>query len=436
MTTPQEFAQLQKLTPADAVAYLQQRGQISTTYGWQDLWQEEHTRQFTVSRLTRADLLQTIRDKITASVQGDLSRTDFMRDTKAMLQQAGWWGKVEVIEPSTGEIHTTTFDPARLKLIFDVNTRQAHAAGQWAGYQRSKATHPYLRYITKRDERVREAHRHWDNLTLPIDDSFWKTHYPPNGWRCRCRVVAVSQREYDRGATPNGDIMVKTAPDTVWKKWENRRTGQIETVPAGIDPGFGYNPGLARASAEQAVIRDKLLALDAPTGAALWSTLPPSVATEQLRNWQSMAQRLASTRQASGEALLVHVVDTDTVKALEQHGVQLASAAVLMRDTELMHALRDTKVTRGAHLTEDFWFNLPSQLAQATAYLDTADQALIYAIDQGNGKTAKVVLRINYADKTRLGRQRQRVTANFIQTGGVVETINLTTGSQYIALKK
>jgi hypothetical protein len=283
---------------------------------------------------------------------------------------------------------------------------------------------------------VREAHRHWDNVTLPVDDAFWKTHYPPNGWRCRCRVVAVSQRDYDRGTTPGGDAMVKAPPDTVWKKWGNRRSGQIETVPAGIDPGFGYNPGLARAAQEQSVIRDKLLALDAPTGAALWPTLPPSVATEQLRNWQSMAQRLSSTRQASGEALLVHVIDSATLKALAQHNVQLASAAVLMRDTELMHALRDTKVTRGAHLTETFWASLPTQLAQATAYLDTADQALIYAINQGDGQTAKVVLRINYADKARLGRQRQRVTANFIQTGGVVETINLTTGSQYRALKE
>ncbi len=436
MTTPQEFAQLHRLAPAQALAHLQQRGRITPTYGWQDLWQDEHSRQFTISRLTRADLLQAIRDKITASVQGDLSRTDFIRDTKAMLQQAGWWGKVEVTEPTTGEIHRTTFNPARLNLIFDVNTRQAHAAGQWEGHQRSKATHPYLRYITKRDERVRELHRQWDNLTLPIDDAFWKTHYPPNGWRCRCRVVAVSQRDYDRGTTPNGEPMVKTAPDLVWKQWENRRSGQIETIPTGIDPGFGHNPGLSRANAQQTLIRDKLLTIDAPTGAALWPTLPPTIATEQQRNWQSMAQRLASTRQASGEALLTHVIDTSTLQALQQHGIQPSSAAILMRDTELLHALRDTKVTRGAHLTEDFWAQLPRQLAQATPYLDTADQALLYAVPLPDGKVGKIVIRLNYTDKARLGRQRQRVTANFIQTGGVVVDKNLSTGVQYIRLDK
>lgn len=432
--SPQEFAKLQALPPADAVAYLQRRDRLSVTYGWQDLWQEEHAQQFTVSRLTRADLLQALRDKIAASVQGDLSRRDFLRDAKGMLQQAGWWGTVEVTEPATGEILKTKFNPSRLQLIFDVNTRQAHAAGQWERLQRSKDSHPYLRYITKRDERVREAHRSWDNVTLPLGDAFWKTHYPPNGWRCRCRVVAVSQREYDQGTTPNGAPMVKEPPELVWKRWENRRSGQMETVPAGIDPCFGYNPGLARATAQQAMVRDKLLALDAPTGAALWRSMPESVLTEQARHWQGMARRLSGMRQASGEALLVHVVDQGTLAALARQGVELSSAAVLMRDAELMHALRDTKVARGANLARDFWTDLPAQLSKAEAYLDTVDQALLYAIPLGAGQTAKVVVRLNYADKARLGRERQRVTANFVQTGGVVADYDLA-AARYMPLK-
>lgn len=280
MSSAQAFAQLQALTPADAVVYLQRRDQLSVTYGWQDLWQEEHAQQFTVSRLTQADVLQALRDKITASVAGDLSRRDFMRDARSALAEAGWWGTKEVVEPATGEILKTRFDPSRLKLIFDVNTRQAYAAGQWEGLQRSKGSHPYLRYITKRDERVREAHRAWDNVTLPLDDGFWKTHYPPNGWRCRCRVVAVSEREYEQGTTPTGAPMVKEPPELVWKRWENRRSGQVETVPAGIDPGFGYNVGIAtaRLRQSQAVIREKLEALSPGIARATIKDLAQSAA--------------------------------------------------------------------------------------------------------------------------------------------------------------
>lgn len=143
-----------KLTPVEAVAYLQQRGQITQSFNWQDVYQEEHANQFTVSRLANLDILQSMRDGITRSVQGDLSRTDWTRDVQALLQKAGWWGKKEVTDPATGEIVSTTFDAARLKLIFDTNTRMAYSAGLWQRIERNKDSHPYVRYITKRDERA------------------------------------------------------------------------------------------------------------------------------------------------------------------------------------------------------------------------------------------------------------------------------------------
>ena len=276
-TTAKEFAALQKLTPAEAVAYLQRRKKITETYGWQDLWQDEHARQFTVSRLARADLLQDLQDQITKSVAGDLSRRDFLNDIKVLLKKAGWWGEKEVIDPATGEILKTLFDPTRLKLIFDTNTRMAYAAGQWERIQRTKRSHPYVRYITQRDDKVRPAHRAWDNVTLPVDDAFWHTHTPPNGWRCRCRIVAVSQREYDRGRTPTGEAMKKKAPDIVMRDWLDQRSGQIRSIPTGIDPGFGYNPGMASARElqQKQVVNDKL------------ATLSPAIASsaeKSLRN--------------------------------------------------------------------------------------------------------------------------------------------------------
>lgn len=167
-----------KLTPQEAVDYLKGRGQLAQTFSWQGLWHEEHASMFTVSRLANLDLLQAIQDGITQNVNGDLSRRDWMKNTQALLEQAGWWGRKEVVDPATGETLITTFDPARLKLIFDTNTRMAYSAGLWQRIERNKQTHPYIRYITQRDERVRLSHRAWDNLTLPVDHPFWKTHFP------------------------------------------------------------------------------------------------------------------------------------------------------------------------------------------------------------------------------------------------------------------
>lgn len=260
----QAFAALQKLSPTQAVDYLQRRNQVTNTYGWQDLWQDEHAQQFTVSRLARADLMQALQDQITRSVAGDLSRRDFMRDSEALLKKAGWWGTIEVKDPVTGELLKTTFDAARLKLIFDTNTSMAYAAGQWERIQQTKRSHPYLRYITQHDDKVRPEHQAWDNVTLPVDDPFWRTHFPPCGWRCRCRVVSVSQKEYDAGTTPTGGRMRKDAPAVQTREWHNPRTGQTQTIPVGIDPGFGYNPGIAsaRAKALRNLEAEKLQALD------------------------------------------------------------------------------------------------------------------------------------------------------------------------------
>jgi len=290
MTAAQDFAALQKLTPTEALAYLQRRNKTTETYGWQDLWQQEHASQFTISRLTQADLLQSLQDQITKSVNGELSRRDFLRDAKKALADAGWWGEKDVVDPSTGKILKTTFDPARLKLIFDTNTSMAYAAGQWQRIERTKRSHPYVRYISLADDKVRPAHRAWNNVTLPVDDAFWRTHFPPNGWRCRCRAVAVSQSDYDRGyslARPgaendqydkNGKPLViaptirvpmkKQAPDVQMHDWLDKRSGQVRSIPVGIDPGFGYNPGMARASAQAAMVKDKIASLSPPLAAA------------------------------------------------------------------------------------------------------------------------------------------------------------------------
>jgi SPP1 gp7 family putative phage head morphogenesis protein len=163
-----------------------------------------------------------------------------------------------VTDPATGEVVFTKFDPPRLELIYDVNTRQAYSTGLWERVQSSKKTHPFVRYITKQDERVRASHRQWDGVTLPVDDDFWTTHWPANGWRCRCRVMSMSQRDYDAGKTPTGAPLKKEAPALVLREYVNPRTGEISQVPAGIDPGFGYNPGMARQQALQDVVAGKL----------------------------------------------------------------------------------------------------------------------------------------------------------------------------------
>jgi uncharacterized protein with gpF-like domain len=46
----------------------------------------------------------------------------------------------------------------------------------------------FLRYVTRRDGRVRPEHALLDWVVKKVDDPFWDIYTPPNGWRCRCKL--------------------------------------------------------------------------------------------------------------------------------------------------------------------------------------------------------------------------------------------------------
>lgn len=286
MSEAADFARARRLPPAEAIAYMQGRGLVGETYNAYDLWRDEHSRAHTISRLARADLLEATIGSLTESVAGDLTRRDWIRDTETLLRKAGWWGTVEVTDPRTGEVLKTRFNHPRLQLIFDTNVRQAQAAGQWQRMLRNRRTHPYARYVTQDDDRVRPLHKAWHNTVLPLDDTWWATHRPPNGYRCRCRVVGVTRREYDAGvvlsrpgATTDRNAPVvrepmnKTRPPVNLVEWTNPATGDTQLIPAGIDPGFDYNPGTTgRSEAFDQVVEKKLARLPAPVAEAARSS--------------------------------------------------------------------------------------------------------------------------------------------------------------------
>lgn len=245
MPTAKAAVRLGAVRPVDAVAAFQQRGLLRPSFRWQDVDAAEHARAFAVAGVMRLDILRIFRDGVDAAVNGGMAPATFAQQVREQLVAKGFWGDVEVTDPGSGELRKTRFNDARLRLIFDVNLRQSHAAGRWARAQRSKM--PYLVYRTMRDERVRLSHRSWDNLVLPKNHPWWDTHYPPNGWRCRCLAFATDDAglEQLRKTAPK-DAPVRTEPPvTHWVEYVNRSSGLTERVPHGVDPGFAYNPGKA-----------------------------------------------------------------------------------------------------------------------------------------------------------------------------------------------
>lgn len=184
------------------------------------------------------DVLRTIRESVDTALTEGKTFQSFKKDLTPTLQKLGWWGVKDMVDPVTGEtVEAQLGSPRRLRVIYRTNLRTARAAGQWQRAQRTKKSHPYLIYQLGPSERHRPEHVRWNGLILPIDADFWKTHYPPNGWGCKCRVRQVTKREADRLGGES------RPPHITRSKWINERTGEIMMVPKGIDPGWDHNFG-------------------------------------------------------------------------------------------------------------------------------------------------------------------------------------------------
>lgn len=130
----------------------------------------------------------------------------------------------------------------RARLAFRIMTSQAYAAGRWQQIQRLKRVRPFLRYVHVDPELTQRGSRHehaeWHGIILPVDHPWWLTHYPPNGWNCRCYVQSVSERDLAlygwtvSAEAPSSPTVIKFV-----------RGVPVET-PAGIDPGFAFNVGV------------------------------------------------------------------------------------------------------------------------------------------------------------------------------------------------
>jgi SPP1 gp7 family putative phage head morphogenesis protein len=88
-----------------------------------------------------------------------------------------------------------TYNNTWLKAEYNYAIAASQSAVNWLQYQDAKEVKPLLEYQTAGDDRVRLEHNKLDGIAVPIDDPFWDTYYPPNGWGCRCDVVQRSEDE-------------------------------------------------------------------------------------------------------------------------------------------------------------------------------------------------------------------------------------------------
>lgn len=95
-----------------------------------------------------------------------------------------------------------------MKTEYNFSVAASQNAARWSQFTAEKKSIPNLKYQTAGDDAVREAHQLLDGKIQPVDSHFWSSHYPPNGWGCRCEAVQAPGTK----PTPAKDIPTINIP--------------------------------------------------------------------------------------------------------------------------------------------------------------------------------------------------------------------------------
>ena len=139
--------------------------------------------------------------------------------------------------------------PRCLNTTYRVNMQTAYSAARYQRMRDNVDNRPYWQYSAVGDERTRPAHLALNGKIYRYDDPFWATFYPPNGFNCRCSVIALAERDLQRRGMDKPDdsseflVEVERPAD----KAGNREKTIGFKLPDGTvrvaDKGFDYNVG-------------------------------------------------------------------------------------------------------------------------------------------------------------------------------------------------
>nr|WP_314523053.1 phage minor head protein [uncultured Acinetobacter sp.] len=155
------------------------------------------TRQYasTVSFLSSLEQINTVMQAVNKSIADGSTFNDF----KELVADSG-----------------IALPESYLDNVFRTNVQSAYAHGRWQQQQRNKAARPYLMYSAIDDSRVRPTHLAMNRIIRHIDDPFWLIWYPPNGFRCRCTVIALTEKQALKYGITTDEDLPDVAVDLGW----------------------------------------------------------------------------------------------------------------------------------------------------------------------------------------------------------------------------
>ena len=81
-----------------------------------------------------------------------------------------------------------------LQTEYSTAVMRAREAARFKKFERNADIFPNLKWLPSTSIEKRESHVPFYGLVKPIDDPFWKQHYPGNIWNCKCGITNTDEK--------------------------------------------------------------------------------------------------------------------------------------------------------------------------------------------------------------------------------------------------
>ena len=370
-----------KLPFQEQIDYLQQKLDLPTQH-WDDIKGAGHDRAFIVAGATKADLLSDFHTAVNQAIAEGKSIGWFKKEFEGIVQKHGWEGW-------TGS-DTRAGRDWRARVIYNTNMRASYAAGRYAQLTDPELlkARPYWKYIHNDTvAHPRPLHQSWSGTVLRHDDAFWSTHFPPNGFGCRCRVTAVTASDYKGLPAPDDGTYTKVD-----------RTGVAHTLPNGVDYGWDYTPGAGVAKSFKQIIDDKLIRLPAPVGSAMMDFLKPIMQAEIDKSFSLWVDSALAAGVSKNSVQLIGWIDTPVLNGLSGLDIIPITAEIYTEDRLIVGKKANRHTQQDNSLSIEEWKSIPAELANnPIAMLDTDTGKILYILPSlSDDRSIKIVVELDF----------------------------------------
>jgi SPP1 gp7 family putative phage head morphogenesis protein len=258
----------------EAIAQTNSRGVVLPSIYYGQLQGVARQKAFSIAGIMSLDQLQAVKDSLDKAI----------KEGRSFNQ----WRKEQAVLDLGLPKH-------RLDNIYRTNLQTSYMAGKWEQFNNPNSTMRYLMYDAINDSRVRPAHLALDGIIRAKNDPFWATHSPPCGYRCRCSLISLSDKQA-RDRSVNG-------------KGLNQKPVFIKDgieYPANPDKGWDYDKTNRMAGIERAI---------ADKSATLSPTLKSAYDEKMLKAWNTNIAKKIPVNDLTG----LHDLLTDYAKIYPEH---------------------------------------------------------------------------------------------------------------------